>query len=508
LTTYYVNSDVAGPGDGSFGDPWDDINTNLSSLSAGDTMLLRGGNTKAGAQSYTEQVNIRSSNSCANGTAVNPITIRNYTDEYVVFDVNGADPDQMVIDRSYWIIEGQGVDGNGDYYMEFDKQARWQSAVQILAGGDYTELRYLEVHNGSYFGIDIDDSDYVIIENCTVYDFDGGASADAHGIIVRGFSDYGTIRNCEIYDCFGDCIEVFTDFTTEEKTSWEVHDCEMYTNVAAQGSTELAIGFKGGESWSVHDNTVHGFRHCDGTTGGTSSDGEAFIIGAGGINSEFYDNIIYDISGNAIRIDRTGVVFRHNLIYDLAYDSTTDEATVLYVTSGGDNAKLYNNTVVGDYGWPTQADDKLYRSLAGATGVILKNNIFKDTGDINDGGSQTYDYNCWYNAYATLSGANDVTDDPLFNDEGADDYTLASNSPCIDAGVDLGYSYNGSAPDIGYWESDYPAATTTIAGYAVLKETASVTVGGMAYLQGVTAGGVLVLDGARVVVDGARVVVG
>jgi hypothetical protein len=363
----------------------------------------------------------------------------------------------------------------------------------------------MEVHNGSYFGIDIDDSDYVIIEYCLIHDFDGGASADAHGIIVRGFSDYGIIRNCEIYDCFGDCIEVFTDFTTEEKTGWEVHDCEMYTNVAAQGSTEVAMGWKGGESWSVHDNTVYGFRQCDGTTGGTGSDGQCFIIGAGGVNSEFYNNECYDFSGACIRVDRAGVIFRHNLVRDPVYEAAIAEDNIVYVTSPGE-CKIYNNTFVGTYGG---GKDNLFRFQSNSD-VWIKNNICKDTGKIQDDGATTldYDYNCWYNSTDTLSGANDVTSNPLFNNEGADDYTLASNSPCIDAGVDLGYSYNGSAPDIGYWESDYPAATLTPALYAVLKETATVTVGGMAYLQGVTPGGVIVLDGARVVIGGARVVIG
>jgi hypothetical protein len=41
-----------------------------------------------------------------------------------------------------------------------------------------------------------------------------------------------------------------------------------------------------------------------------------------------------------------------------------------------------------------------------------------------------------------------------------------------------------------------------------LKGTATFAVGGMAYLQGITSGGVIVLDGARVVIGGAREVIG
>ena len=34
-------------------------------------------------------------------------------------------------------------------------------------------------------------------------------------------------------------------------------------------------------------------------------------------------------------------------------------------------------------------------------------------------------------------------------------YTLQPDSPCIDAGIDLGYDYFGKAPDMGAWEYDY-----------------------------------------------------
>jgi hypothetical protein len=43
MADYYVNSDVAGPGSGTIGDPWDDIASNINTLSAGDNMFLRGG---------------------------------------------------------------------------------------------------------------------------------------------------------------------------------------------------------------------------------------------------------------------------------------------------------------------------------------------------------------------------------------------------------------------------------------------------------------------------------
>lgn len=52
------------------------------------------------------------------------------------------------------------------------------------------------------------------------------------------------------------------------------------------------------------------------------------------------------------------------------------------------------------------------------------------------------DYNCWYNGVNDVSnvtkGAHDITADPKLKDPDNDDYTLLANSPCFDAGVQLG----------------------------------------------------------------------
>lgn len=47
-----------------------------------------------------------------------------------------------------------------------------------------------------------------------------------------------------------------------------------------------------------------------------------------------------------------------------------------------------------------------------------------------------------------------IQQDPLYTDPGNDDYTLLPGSPAINAGTDVGLPYNGTAPDIGYWETN------------------------------------------------------
>jgi len=115
--------------------------------------------------------------------------------------------------------------------------------------------------------------------------------------------------------------------------------------------------------------------------------------------------------------------------------------------------------------------------LDGGANHVFKNNIGKQAG----WGSQlrmsaivastiTIDYNCYYQAssaknmidtseYSTLEDWQVATGqeihslfaDPIFVDEFTDLH-LQLTSPCVDAGVDIGQSFEGLAPDIGAYE--------------------------------------------------------
>ncbi len=45
--------------------------------------------------------------------------------------------------------------------------------------------------------------------------------------------------------------------------------------------------------------------------------------------------------------------------------------------------------------------------------------------------------------------------DPLFVDPDNGDFRLQAGSPAVDMGVDVGFPFNGNAPDIGAFESDF-----------------------------------------------------
>ena len=62
------------------------------------------------------------------------------------------------------------------------------------------------------------------------------------------------------------------------------------------------------------------------------------------------------------------------------------------------------------------------------------------------------------------AGSNNINENPLFVDAANSDFHLSENSPCIDAGTDIGYPYNGDAPDMGSYEFEI---TTGIQDYSL-----------------------------------------
>lgn len=127
------------------------------------------------------------------------------------------------------------------------------------------------------------------------------------------------------------------------------------------------------------------------------------------------------------------------------------------------NFQFHNNTVVED-----NAGYLFWFGGVDPHGELhFINNIF-----VADGGTVWWEDGAdhQYNLYHTPNGGSinatlgtgEITGDPLFADEGNDDFHLASGSPAVDAGTSLGYSQDydgtsipqGPSPDIGAFERD------------------------------------------------------
>jgi hypothetical protein len=166
-------------------------------------------------------------------------------------------------------------------------------------------------------------------------------------------------------------------------------------------------------------------------------------------------NDISGCSGRALWVSVTSgtVEFVHNSCYGNNYNPLLDDQGHIQFRSDGPPTTLsltFKNNII----YKTVADRRCLKS------------------DIGEAYISAMDYNVWYDdsesdtymrrngtTYSSISNylasfeSNSIEDNPDFVDPGNQDFELQAGSPAIDAGDDLGYPYNGSAPDIGAHES-------------------------------------------------------
>ena len=204
-------------------------------------------------------------------------------------------------------------------------------------------------------------------------------------------------------------------------------------------------------------------------------------------------NQVYDAAispqGTATSYSIKNLRFHHNLINNCFYSF---EFWGQPSTSSADNIFFENNTCMNaGGGWSTSqrpdkggaAHLKFFSSDMPASNVFIRNNIFFESVNfcLSSGNKAceafTFDNNCYYQsskqkqvikwcggaakgggdyfmedlkAYQAKSGKemHTIFADPRLTPK----YTLQSDSPAIYAGIDVGYTYSGSAPDMGAFE--------------------------------------------------------
>jgi Right handed beta helix region len=298
----------------------------------------------------------------------------------------------------------------------------------------------------------------------------------------------GYLKGCKIYnnilkkipfggDHPGDagwdfCIELF-----------HAQGLEIYNNTI-QGSVDLNFSTKGTYPYSVwiHDNTI--------SQDTLNSKYESGIIFEFGTESAIVEhNIINRVScGVQFNTRDSSIVsdckIRKNLFSQLAYGAGTGTSGgIMLISEGTQNAiitnlEIDNNTILADTGRAPWVGMHLFSINRGfATNVKIRNNIvigfegaWLQGGDTtNMDNVQVLSNNAVNNGHNNLpvwpggdpvnyNYAGGITIDPLF--DSAANFLLLPASPVIDLGVDIGLSYSGTAPDLGYAEFTAPLPVT------------------------------------------------
>lgn len=132
----------------------------------------------------------------------------------------------------------------------------------------------------------------------------------------------------------------------------------------------------------------------------------------------------------------TGVIIRRNVIHGNGSGGGGSGVRIFGSTFTVTGTKVYNNTIYNNTGYGV-------RLGSGSSGTEVKNNhiIGNGSGQIDNQGSGTIQ--------TTNRSTGSITDCTPSTSV----FTQKASSSCIDAGTNIGLPYNGSAPDIGAYET-------------------------------------------------------
>jgi len=395
--SYYLSPSGNDNNTGTINSPWFTLKKAWSSIASGDTIYMRGG-----TYPYAIQQDLLN----RNGTAAKPICLWAYPGE-----------------KPY-------ITGASNYLFEIGL-----STDLIYFEGSYVHFKGLEIANfkqkpdqSPWFGFRAGYMQNCIVENINYHD-NGSAFS------IRGDGTGNLVLNSDFY-------------RNQDPYSAEPYD----------GADGLAIGYNNNQS-AV--NTVRGCRFY-----WNADDGLDLWLNKGYVLVEncwsFYNGFqpgTFNVAGNGTGFklgvtEYTTTVVKRDLRNCVAFKNRNwgfceNNALV--------NMTLYNNTAVNNGIW------NYWFGSWGASPKTFKNNTSMGGSTMWD----TYGYALGTDAIESNNRWNSVRSDyasmdstQLLNTRQSNGYlptitflTPSTNSPLINTGANVGLPYNGSAPDIGAFES-------------------------------------------------------
>lgn len=434
-STYYVAPKGSDSAAGTEAAPWASIAHAQASAGAGDTIYIRGGtysitagtNTCSGQTSTVNAIALTKS-----GTAGNLIKYWAYPGETPVFDFSGLMADCRVkgFDVTGNYIHLKGITVTGVKQRNNQNHESW--GVWISGSNNVFEL--LDIFHIDGTGLFIQNGSDNLVSNCDSHEnFDpltsNGAceSGDGFGAHVSANNPGNVFRGCRAWfnsDDDFDLINAFSVVTIENCWAW--HAGYRYDTGASCGNGN---GFKGG--------------------------------GYGTDTSKFPANPPVH-------------VLRNNL-------SVGNKAAGFYANHHPGTVTFYNNTSYGNH----PDFNMLGMSAAGADITVGKyRNNLAVGGTLTSNATKPDDENNSWTVSVTASTADfsNTSETGLDAPRQADgslpvieNFHLVAGSDLIDRGVDVGLGYNGSAPDLGCFETG--GSTGGSSGTGGSRATGGATVG-------------------------------
>lgn len=419
MTEYYIAKTGDDTDPGTLAEPWLTIGKANTTLTAGDSVNIRTG-------TYAERIIPTNT-----GTSGNRVVYQNYQDEVVTLDYPTAASRILdLINRAYTSVYGLTLECNGT--------AR---GIRI-ENGDHNIIKdctLRNTHSGSH-GIDIDNAEYTILRNVTTVDHGADEGAQTDGVFITENSHYALVEDCTIGNSYHAGINV-------RRGSY----CVIRNNTISNLWGQAAATSRGSTGECLHNvwesNTFYSpnlgldglrssgiqtaangnifrrniFRHCHG--GGWRAWAQNEVTTRECKDNRLYNNVFYaNIGAGAaftlFAVDNgeeiSGNVFINNIFYKNIYDNDTGMPYAIAFRNLFSGLGLESNLFY--------YNDILY--LASSSDVVNHVNL----------GTHTLS---WYETNHATEFHDNTESDPLFVNEGANDFHLLAGSPCRNAGTHL-----------------------------------------------------------------------
>lgn len=414
-TAYYMATTGDDANSGTIGSPRKSIEASILLLSAGDTLYIRGGTHRSDKGTGTvNRFHIQN----LNGTITNKFNILNYPGETVIFNMDDVS------------VPGTAGDGPVGLKIEDCKHVH-------IKGIRITEIYQNQTGINTPAGIILYNVDSSTIEQIEVDNVEG------YGMYLQNGSDDNLIKNCDIHHL----ADRYSNNPFEGANGFNITGGDASTRNTFDGCrawwcSDDGFDFYGIDGVQTIKNSWafwNGYRPGSDSIGG---DGMGFKLGPTATNQ----------SANTLRYLNNNLAFENRRF---GFDQNAGETNTC-------KYQMYNNTAYDN------GENNYFFGANTSINQIFKNNL-SYLGGINGDeilSGANVSNNSW-NGF-TVTGADFVSlsstgMDGARGSDGSLPVTnflrLAEGSDLIDAGVNVGIPYNGSAPDIGAFEK---AAATVV----------------------------------------------
>lgn len=398
---FYISPTGNNFSNGSLASPWATFDFAIDNIDPGDTLFVRGG-----SYNLNSRIQIRSNEG---GTSTNPVNIWAYDNETPILDFG------MMSNSSWGQSSGRGI--------------------QIDDGADWLHIKGLTIQNARDNGIWSGANNGIFEQTVTRWNGDSGLQ-------LSGFAANNLILNADSYENYD------PSNNGENADGFAIKFADLGPGNVVRGA----------RAWGNSDD---GWDMWESTTGGVLVE-DSWAWDNGKIIQRFFDvdalesnNLTtgnFQGDGNGYKLGQDGGP--HVLNRVLAWENAVRG---IDVNGNGFGVQVSNSTVYNS-GRNWQFDETSSETM---NQHILRNNIsFAGTSSDDFDSGVTDSFNTW-NGIAVEASDFVSLDDTIArgprNPDGSlpvsDFLRLAPDSNLIDAGIDVGLSFNGVAPDLGAFET-------------------------------------------------------